>query len=195
MKKVVLILTAAVLICFVAAFFLVSFNISVSETPQNYSIASSKGDTTTQAVRVPDATGIYIVDTSRFSAALKARVSALQNQAFGLGQIQWLSSAVDQAGTALMHIEVVDQNIQWTPIYCTAELHVVVWYSSIGDISFRHTNPTSFSATGNQPALQLKGDYAVSDITKGLISRPGYENALADKVARTILESIQKQSE
>jgi hypothetical protein len=118
--------------------------------------------------------------------------TALNSQP-NFGVIQLLPTSSDQADTPLMTIEVKRQKVFWTPIYATSELEIKVSYASNGNVSFRHSDPPQFKFTDGTSGVMISGTYTFADVSKGIVSWPGYHNYIAAQIAKTISESVQKQ--
>jgi hypothetical protein len=185
---------ALVLVALLAAFSLLHFRLMSSQTAHNDRVAgfhpSDAGDA---AALLPTTTTLHVDAGGRLSKPLeKALAGALQNQPV-VGSLRLAGSDAGAPGPAVLSITVDEQDYFWSPLYARSELAVRVAYATNGDIAFSQEATPHFRSTSDSPAIQLLGDYALSDASWGLVSKPGYHDYLADQIANTIAASLQEQ--
>jgi hypothetical protein len=78
----------------------------------------------------------------------------------------------------------------WTPFFTTSQFTVQAGYSSVGDTTFTGKTPVIMDNRDGS-ALNMWGEYTLSDRSSGLISRPGYYQALANYLAREIVNTLE----
>ena len=139
-------------------------------------------------------TGMVVTGDSRLAWALQNQIKGqLQNNP-AFGQIQLLDGIDEQVNYPILLVEIVPQEIFWTPIYARANVKVIVSYASDGDISFRMSQPVEFKHTSDQATLKRSGSYTFTDTSWGLISNPGYLDYLAREIARPIAADLKAPS-
>jgi hypothetical protein len=193
MKKKTLSVLLVIVLVFAlsgSALILANFSAMKSNIVQNSSVASSTGGDESALNRSPDQTGLFVSNGKLGAALHQALTKQLSGQVF-TGQIVPVDGTSDKADYPLLFVSVDQQNITWTPVYAKADLKVSIYYSTDGDVSFRHSQPPEFKMTTNQPTLKMDGTYSFSDVSWGLISNPGYINYLAGEIAKAISANIQ----
>ncbi len=196
MKRTRIFLAAIVLVFFAAAFLLFHFRAMSSKTSVESGVASARnGDPKAPWSLSPQVTGLYVEGRGQLAETLLAQVKRqLKNQQH-IGDITDMNAPVDRADIPQLYIQVVPISHFWTPFYARSEYQLVVSYASNGDISFRQQKSPRFMATGGQPVLQYKASQTIKDTSLGLFSAPGYQDYLAGKMARLILDNFQKQTQ
>jgi len=172
------------LVVLLTALLLTNFHLASSETQTNVTTASSRWPSGTS---LPSQTVQYKVDgDSSLAEALRETLP------------QKLMNAQPAADTAVPQLIVrPDQvNINWTPLYGRAEIVVTAAFSSNGDFAFMETEPTHFQLNGGEnggtgPVVQAATKISLTDKSIGLLSRPGYHQLLAGKLAEEINKAVQ----
>ncbi len=174
-----------------SVFLLVDFRAAQSNLAQNSTVASSSGGNEAALSRSPDKTGLFVSSEGKLGAALQQALTQKMNGWVVTGQVVPVDGTSDKADYPLLFITIEQQDISWTPVYARADLKIAMFYSSDGDVSFRHSQPPEFKQTSNQPTLKMDGTYSFTDVSYGLISSPGYVNYLAGEIAKAIATNIQ----
>jgi hypothetical protein len=76
----------------------------------------------------------------------------------------------------------------WTPFYGHGALTAQLFYAYDGDAPWPLDEPVVFRVS---PAVKADGQFTVTDRTWGLISRPAYDNYLAQTLAEAIAAALQ----
>jgi hypothetical protein len=194
-KRLVIVLGAvAVVAVLYCAFWLLNFRAMSSDTAYDATVASSNPAAESgQAVIANTPTNLYVEGDSELAAALRARLANNLGGVPGLAPINLVSEPTEQRGTALVYVTLKEQRVRWTPFYARTELVVQVAYSSNGDVAFRQQDPPHFQQTPGNVALQVLGTYAMADVSKGAMSRPGYQGYLAAQMADYVRSSLGNQ--
>ncbi len=193
MKQKTLIIVLVIVLIFVlsgSALILANFSAMNSNIAQNSTVASSTGAPETELVRSPDKTGLFVAGGSKLSAALQQALTQKLTGQVVTGEIVALDGYSDKAAFPFLFVSIDQQNITWTPVYARAVLKVSIYYSTDGDVSFRHTQPPEFKQVGDQKALKMDGTYNFTDTSWGIMSNPGYVNYLAREIAKAISTNI-----
>ncbi|MCA9874210.1 MAG: hypothetical protein KC441_11165 [Anaerolineales bacterium] len=169
-----------------ALFLGADFHMANSETQTNVTTASSRWPSETS---LPPQTVQYRVEGDDLLAM--ALRQALAGQ---------LSNAELAEGTAVPQLIVrIDQErTNWTPVYGRAEIVVTAAFSSNGDFAFMETEPTHFQFNEGDDAgtghlVQALAEISLTDRSGGLLSRPGYRQLLAEKLAQEVDKALQTQ--
>lgn len=96
----------------------------------------------------------------------------------------------EQAGFPLLRIEIMVQDVKWTPVNARAQVTVSLVYGSDGDVSWRN-DPTLIIQSG-EPLVRARGEIQVTDRTQGVISRRAYQKHLAQQIAAEIYKAMQQ---
>jgi len=179
----------------VSAFLFADIRLMSSRFTQNSSMASSTGSTQSFQQIQPTKTGLVVGGGERLARELQDRIARQLEGNPLFGQIELLPSIIDKTGYPILVVEIAPPDISWTPIVAQADLKVTVSYASDGDTSFRLTRPVEFKNTGEQPVLKRSGEYTFSDLSRGLISSPGYINYLANQITRSIVKDLTRENE
>ena len=114
---------------------------------------------------------------------------AVEMNKAGLGDIELVQGiAPTYQGPALV-VKVGNPNLLWTPFFATSQFTIQAGYSSTGDTAFM-SETQAIIDNKDGPVLNMYGEYEVSDRSWGLISRPGYHQALARYLAREIVSTL-----
>ncbi len=192
-QKTLLVLLVIVLVIVFSgsALILANFSAMRSNIAQNSSVASSNGGDETALNRSPDKTGLFVEGESKLAAALHQALTKKLSGQVVTGEIVAVDGTSDKLDYPLLFVSIDQPNITWTPVNARAEVNVSIFYSTDGDVSFRHSQPPGFKMTTDQPTLKMDGTYSFTDESWGLISNPGYVNYLAGEIAKAIATNIQ----
>lgn len=173
-----------------SAFILVNFSAMSSQMAHDSTLVSSAG--TTQSIQPinPTKTGLLVTGENRLAGALQNQIIHQLQSNPAIGQFQVFNGSIDRVNYPVLLIEIEAEELLWTPMYARAILKVYVSYASDGDISFRLNQPAYFQYTGDQPAIKQSGVYAISDISWGIISSPGYINYISREIAQFIVADL-----
>lgn len=173
-----------IIVVLCAALLSVNFHMARSETQTNVTTASSRWPS---GASLPPQTVQYRVEgDDPLTAALREALP------------QKLINAQPAAETAVPQLIIrIDQaQINWTPVYGRADLTLGAAFSSNGDFAFMETEPTYFQFNSDEDAgagyiVQSSSQISLTDQSTGLLSRPGYNQLLADKLAEEINKVMQ----
>lgn len=122
-------------------------------------------------------------------------ITALQNAILrevsetGIAQVQPVEQILTKYQNPVLVVKVGRPDLLWTPLFATSRFTTQVGYSSSGDATLIEETPVTVD-NGDGPALNMYGEYTVSDRSWGLLSRPGYHQALADYLAEQIVATL-----
>lgn len=172
-----------------AAFLLLNFHAAVSNTQSvKNSFTSSIGDGMPYAMQRRDKISIALIGESLLASALQKALAA-EMQYAGIGDIELVQGLAPAYPNPVLVVKVVNPGLVWTPVLATSQFSIQVSYASNGDTSFIGEKPNTMD-NKNGPALQMYGEFKVTDRSWGLISRPGYHQILADYLAKQIAAAL-----
>ncbi len=186
----------AVLAALLVSFFLLgNFRLMKGQTANNSSVASGYNPPNSgeEWSFTPHTTSLYISGDGRIESRLREKIMRSLKTQPNIGLVESLYTLTTQADHPLLLVKVTGQEYFWTPFYAHAAYKVDVGYASNGDLSFWGNDPPHFFNRTDQPALQLKGNYAIADKSWGILSAPGYNDYLASQIAEMVMSSLREQ--
>jgi hypothetical protein len=107
----------------------------------------------------------------------------------GMEDIELMQGIEPDFQTPALVVKVGNPDLLWTPFFATSQFTIQAGYSSTGDTAFMgETQVIVDNKEG--PALNMYGEYELSDRSWGLISRPSYYQTLAEYLAREIVSTL-----
>jgi hypothetical protein len=95
---------------------------------------------------------------------------------------------LSQNGQApLLLVDFVSDRL-WTPFYGRATVQAQIYYAYDGDAPWPLDEPVVFRTS---PAVKADGEFTLVDTTWGLISKPAYNENLAQALAMAIADALQ----
>ena len=182
-------LAGIALLC--AVFWFLNFRLAASNIQSDKNITTTSigvKDGLPDTLQRREKINIALVGEGRLVAALQKALVVELNSA-GLGDIELSQEIEPKYETPILVVKVGSPGLLWTPFYATSRLTVQVGYSSSGDTTLMGDTPVTVD-NRDGPALNMYGEYKVSDCSWGLISRPGYHQILADYLARQIVATL-----
>jgi hypothetical protein len=109
-----------------------------------------------------------------------------------MGQLELAEERSSTYPNPVLLIKVGKPEIVWTPFFATCRFSIHAGYATDGDPSFMESlDVTQIHIPSSDPSVvNLYNEYEGVDRSFGLISRPGYEQYLADYFAQQIIEAI-----
>ena len=189
MKKwLILILLGGIsLLC--AAFLSLNFRLAASNTKIEKNInTTSIGDGLPEAMLRREKINLVLVGEGPLIPALKGALAREMNNA-RIADLEVMQGIESPYQSPVLVVKVGGPDLLWIPFFATSQFTIQVGYSSIGDTTFMGETPAIVS-NQDGPALNMYGEYKVSDHSWGLISRLGYHQILADHLAREIVATL-----
>lgn len=172
-----------------AAFLCLNFRVAASNTNSEKNITTTSiGDGLPNAMQSREKINLVLVGEGPSIAALQ-KALVLEMKDAGIGDIELVQRIEPKYQTPVLVIKVGKPGLFWTPCFATSRFTVQAGYSSTGDTTFMTETPATIS-NQDGAALEMYGEYKVSDRSWGLISRPGYYQSLADYLARQIVATL-----
>jgi hypothetical protein len=174
-----------------AAFLFLDFRVAVSNTQSEKNVTTTGiGDGLPYAMQRRDKIVIAVVgEGSLVSALQKALAVEIQNS--GLVEIEFAHELEPAYQNPVLIVQLGKPGLFWTPFFGNSQFSIQGGYASNGDATFMGDTPVTVD-NKNGPALNMYGEFKVSDRSWGLISRPGYHHLLADYLARQIVAALKE---
>ena len=188
MKKWLWILLGSLALLF-AAFWWLSFRIAASNmnAEHNYS-TTSIGDGLPDAMQRREKINLVLVGEGPLIAALPKALAVEMNRA-GIADLELVQGIESKYQSPVLVVKIGSPDLLWTPFFATSQFTAQAGYSSSGDSTFMGETPVTIS-NEDGPALNMYGEYEVSERSWGLISRPSYYQTLAEYLAREIVGTL-----
>lgn len=190
MKKWLWILLGAIAF-FWAPFWCLNFRIAASNTQSEKNITTTgirMGDGLPDAMQRREKINLALVGEGPLIAALQ-KALAVEMKDTGIADLKLVQGIEPRYQSPVLVVKVGRPDLLWTPFFATSQFTIKAGYSSGGDTTFMEETPVTISSEDG-PAMNMWGEYKVSDRSWGLISRPGYHKTLADYLAREIVATL-----
>lgn len=188
MKKWLWALFASIaLVC--AAFWSLNFHIAASNTNSDRHVSTvGIGDGLPDAMQGREKINLVLVGEGPLIVALQ-KALAVEMKDAGIADLELMQGIKPRYQDPVLVVNVGRPGLFWTPFFATSQFTIQAGYSSSGDTTFMGETPVAVD-NRDGPALNMYGEYKLSDRSWGLISRPGYHQALADYLAREIVTTL-----
>jgi len=173
-----------------AVFLLLNFRLAVSSTQ-----VSKLLFTTDMGVNMPvsmqqrEKISIVLVGEGRQVSALQKALKETIGTA-GIGEIDLARELGPATQNPVLIVKVIGPGPIWTPLFAASRYSIHVGYASDGDSTFMDIAEKTHTATSKQDAAYIYAEYDVVDRSFGLISRPGYQQYLADYIVQEIVAAL-----
>ena len=172
-----------------AAFWCLNFRLAASNTQIEKNInTTSFGNGLPNAMQHREKINLVLVGEGPLTAALQ-KALAVEMKDSGIADLQPVPGIEPSYQSPVLIVKVGKPGLIWTPFFATSQFTIQAGYSSVGDTTFIGKTPVIMDNRDGS-ALNMWGEYKVSDRSSGLISRPGYYQALADYLAREIVTTL-----
>lgn len=174
-----------------AAFWWLNFRIAASNTQSEkniYTTGIGIADELPDAMQRREKINLVLVGERPLIDALQKALAAEMKDA-GLGDLELVQGIETRYQSPVLVVKIGSPDLLWIPFFATSQFTIQAGYSSSGDTTFMAKTPVIMDIR-NGPALNMYGEYKVSDRSWGLISRPGYYQALAEYLAGQIVSTL-----
>jgi len=168
------------------AFNFLTFRLSRSNTEVNSSFSTIRaGETLPENMR-PGFTQLYSINGND---RLAQELGAALEDAFE-GTITGAATELQEEENASAPLLIVDltANRLWMPVYGRANVEAQVFYAHDGEAPWPLDEPLTVESS---PAIKGSGSFTLVDSTWGLLSKPGYDEHLAQQLAERIVTTLQ----
>ena len=185
------ILLGAILL-FGAAFLLLNFRVAVGnlQSVQMIMVTELEGNYPERLQSDDKISMVLAVDGTLVRALQKALTEKMNN--VGMGQLEWEQELEPKYPNPVLVVKVGQPGPIWTPFLAVSQFSLQAGYATNGDTTFMDgVDKTQLYIRSSDPsAVNLYTEYEVSDRSFGLISRPGYEQYLANYLAQEIVQAL-----
>ena len=173
-----------------AAFLLVNFRLAVSNT-QTSTFVVTMGNDTRNPVQRKEKMSILLLGEGPLVHALQKTLPEKMDEA-GMGEIELVQELEPGYQGPVLLVKVGRPGSIWTPFFAMSEFAIRAAYASNGDTTFmKSIEETRTSIASSDPMVfNMYAEYEVNDRSMGLISRPGYQQYLADYLAQQIVATL-----
>ena len=184
MKKRLWVLLGSIALLGVA-FWCLNFRLAASNTQIEKNInTTSIGSGLPNAMQHREKINLVLVGEGPLIAALQ-KALAVEMKSTGITDLQPVQGIEPKYQSPVLIVKVGKPGLLWTPFFATSHFTIQAGYSSAGDTTFMGKTPVIMDNLDGS-ALNMWGEYKVSDHSLGLISRPGYYRALAENGVNAI---------
>jgi hypothetical protein len=175
-----------------AAFLLLNFRVAVGSTQsmQMIMVTELEGKYP-ERLQPDDKISMVLVGDGPLVRALQKALTE-QIDKVGMGQIEWEQKLEPKYPNPALVVKVDSPSRVWTPVFAISQFSVQAGYATNGDTTFMaaldKTQP--YIRSSDPSVVNLYTEYEVSDRSLGLISRPGYDQYLADYLAQGIVQAL-----
>jgi|GEM_PF-966478 len=195
-KKILIPVSAAVILLVVLSFAYLDFGISSSENVVNSNAGTySTGNGTDN---VPGNIILFVEKNQIYDEVLSKKISKqLESEGFDVSIVSDLDLQADYSYPALF-VSVTDGDVSYTPLSAESDIDVMYVYSSTGSSEyfwkFRASDdntPAVVTFNGeHRNMLLIRGSIDIRDRTQGLFSARYYERHLADSIAEEVVKNV-----
>lgn len=172
-----------------AAFLFLDFHAAGSNTRAEKNIMrTSIGNQSLSLMQHKDKISIAVIGESPLVRALR-RALAAQMHKIGMEDIEMAQGLGPAYQNPVLVVRVEKPRLLWTPFFATSRFSAQVGYAFTGDTTFMEELPVILDYQNGQN-LTIYAEYQITDRSWGLISRPGYQQMLADYLARDIVAAL-----
>lgn len=175
-----------------AAFLLLGFRVAVSNTQamQMIMVTELEGDYPDRPQQ-DDKISIVLVGEGPLVRALQKALTEKIDKV-GTSQIEWEQELKPNYPNPVLIVKVGRPNSIWTPFFAMSQFSIQAGYATNGATTFMDaldkTQP--YIRNPDPLAVNLYTEYEGSDQSFGLISRLGYDQYLAEYLAREIVQAL-----
>lgn len=172
-----------------AAFWVLNFRIAVSNTKSEKNVMTTRmGERLPDPMQSREKINLVLLGEGPLIAALQKALPVEMDNA-GIGDMELVEEITRIYQGPVLLLKVAKPGSFWTPFFATSQFTVEAGYSSNGDTNFMRQTPVTVQIRG-ELALLMYGEYKISDRSWGIISRPGYQQILADYLAGQIVSTL-----
>lgn len=193
MKRIILIITALILLVGVCAASLLVMNFQIKQSQSNvdkqvatYTSQPENSSGLPTQMRL----ALYVQGSDPVADTLRETLKERLDQAPAFQQVELLNEPPEISGQPVLVVEFDQRNITWTPVKSVSQVVLQAAFASDGDVSWRHEKPVIMRNNG-ESVVRVEGEFNLRDDTLGLVSRPAYQKYLGEQLAISISEALQ----
>ena len=172
-----------------AAFWYLNFRIAASNTKSEHNNSTTSiGDGLPDAMQRREKINLVLTGEGPLIAALQKALMIEMGNA-GIADLELVQGIEPRYEGPVLVVDVGSPDVLWTPFFAASQFTIQAGYSSSGDTTFMGETPIILD-NRDGPALNMYGEYKLSDHSWGLITRPGYHQHLANYLAKQIVATL-----
>jgi hypothetical protein len=173
-----------------AAFLLLNFRIAASNTQTEKLIFNMEYEENMPApMQRKDKIRIVLVGKSPLVKPLQRALTEKIGNA-GIGEIELAQELEPLYQNPVLLVKVSKPGPIWTPFFAISQFSVHAGYASDGDPTFMDAIERTHTSVGQKDVANMYAELDLNDISLGLISRPGYDQYLAEYLAQEIVQAL-----
>ena len=182
-------LVAGALLLILLALNFLSFWAARSTTETNHSLSTYRAGETLPDSMMPDFTLSYAVNgEGQLAAALASALQAELEAQTSVDTAMSISGLPQNKPAPFLLVDLSSDRL-WMPFYGRTTLKAQIYYAHDGDAPWPLDEPIVFE---DSPAVKADGEFTLVDTTWGLISKPAYNQHLAQGLAEAIAAVLQQ---
>ena len=172
------------------AFLLVNFRLAASTLQaEKLLVATDAGEDMPAPMQRKDKISMVLVGKGPLVGALQKALTEKIDK-IGVGEIELGRELKPTYQNPVLIVKVGTPGPLWTPFLAVSKFPLHAGYTSDGDSTFMESIEQTHTSVGKKDVAFLYAEYEVSDLSLGLISRPGYHQFLADYFADEIVTAL-----
>lgn len=175
-----------------AAFLLLNFRVSASNTQAIQKIITTEAEGNyPDRLQSNDKISLVLVGEGPLVSALQKALTENMERA-GMGHLELVQEPEPAYPNPVLIVKVCRRGLIWTPFYAMSQFSIHAGYASNGDSTFMEVVEKTQTTIGNpdHSVVNLYAEYEGNDRSLGLISRLGYHRYLADYLAQEIVNAL-----
>ena len=174
-----------------AAFWCLNFRIAAGNMiSEHNSSTTSIGDGLPSAMQRKEKINLVVVGEGPLIAALQ-KALAMEVTNAEIADLELAQGMEPRYQSPVLVVSAGSPDLLWTPFFASSQVTIQAGYSSSGDTPLLGETPVTMS-NQNGAALNMYGEYKVTNRSWGLISRPSYYQTLAESLAREIVSTLKE---
>jgi hypothetical protein len=182
-----------------SAFLLINFNFAVANTQANNTLVTMDSGNLMDSPWRNQKINVVLIGDGALPRALRRALTEKMEKA-GIGELEFVQDLETINPNPVLVVKADKSDTIWTPFFAQSQSSILAGYDSNGDSSFIEVNfasmeekYTSSRSPDSSNFYTFFADYEINDRSFGLISRPGYQQFLADHFAEEIIAALKDQ--
>ena len=177
-------------IVILSLFLLLNFRLAMSlDQSTKFMVTTDTKDQMPLAMQRNDKISMVLVGERPLVRALQVSLMHKLDQA-GIGEIELAQDLEPAYPNPVLVVKVGKPGPLWTPFFAASQFPIHTGYTSDGDPTFMEVIEETRTSVGKKDVAFMYAEFEVSDLSLGLISRPGYHRFLAESLAEEIVTAL-----
>jgi len=166
----------------------VNFRVAHSATETNHTLSTYRtGETLPQSMSPPFYLSYAVTGGGQLAEALAAALEVELEEVTAVDTATILADPQQKQNEPILLVDLASDRL-WTPVYGRSTVKAQLFYAYDGDAPWPLDEPVVFRVS---PAVKADGQFTVDDTSWGLLSKPAYDEHLAQALAETIASALQ----